>query len=123
MGNGTSLGRQKERNVAARRDVGAPRDSCRVKWVRAREAEIAYNAPPWDPGGNGIDELIRKAEIETQTEGTNAWMPRRGWTSRHVYTAYGEGSGAHSSTLAWKIPWTEEPGRLQCMGSLRVGHN
>ena len=29
----------------------------------------------------------------------------------------------HSSTLAWKIPWTEEPGRLQSMGLLRVGHN
>ena len=29
----------------------------------------------------------------------------------------------HSSTLAWKIPWTEEPGKLQSMGSLRVGHN
>ena len=29
----------------------------------------------------------------------------------------------HSSTLAWKIPWTGEPGRLQSMGSLRVGHN
>ena len=27
----------------------------------------------------------------------------------------------HSSTLAWKIPWMEEPGRLQSMGSLRVG--
>ena len=29
----------------------------------------------------------------------------------------------HSSTLAWKIPWAEEPGRLQSMGSHRVGHN
>ena len=29
----------------------------------------------------------------------------------------------HSSTLAWKIPRTEEPGRLQSMGSLRVGHD
>ena len=29
----------------------------------------------------------------------------------------------HSSTLAWKIPWTEEPGRLQSMGPLRVGHD
>ena len=28
-----------------------------------------------------------------------------------------------SSTLAWKIPWTEEPGRLQSMGSQRVGHD
>ena len=30
---------------------------------------------------------------------------------------------SHSSTLAWKIPWMEEPGRLQSMGSLRVGHD
>ena len=30
---------------------------------------------------------------------------------------------AYSSTLAWKIPWTEEPGRLQSMGSQRVRHN
>ena len=29
----------------------------------------------------------------------------------------------HSSTLAWKIPWTEEPGRLQSMGSQTVGHD
>ena len=29
----------------------------------------------------------------------------------------------HSSTLAWKIPWMEEPGRLQSMGSRRVGHD
>ena len=29
----------------------------------------------------------------------------------------------HSSTLAWKIPWMEEPGRLQSMGSLRVRHD
>ena len=29
----------------------------------------------------------------------------------------------HSSTLAWKTPWMEEPGRLQSMGSLRVGHD
>ena len=29
----------------------------------------------------------------------------------------------HFSTLAWKIPWTEEPGRLQSMGSLRFGHD
>ena len=29
----------------------------------------------------------------------------------------------HSSILAWKIPWMEEPGRLQSMGSQRVGHD
>ena len=31
--------------------------------------------------------------------------------------------GTHSSILAWKIPWTEEPGRLQSMWSKRVGYN
>ena len=41
-----------------------------------------------------------------------------------VYTMISEKAMApHSSTLAWKIPWTEEPGRLQSMGSLRVGHD
>ena len=29
----------------------------------------------------------------------------------------------YSSTLAWKIPWTEEPGRLQSMGLQRIGHD
>ena len=35
----------------------------------------------------------------------------------------GGGHGTHSSILAWRIPWTEEPGRLQSIGSQRVGHN
>ena len=35
----------------------------------------------------------------------------------------GEGKATHSSILAWKIPWTEEPGRLQSMGLQRVRHN
>ena len=34
-----------------------------------------------------------------------------------------KGMAPHSSTLAWKIPWTEKPGRLQSMGSQRVGHD
>ena len=41
----------------------------------------------------------------------------------NFYTTLAEKAMApHSSTLAWKIPWTEKPGRLQSMGSLRVGH-
>ena len=44
---------------------------------------------------------------------------------------FGHGSGCyweramapHSSTVAWRIPWMEEPGRLQSMGSLTVGHD
>ena len=34
-----------------------------------------------------------------------------------------KGKATYSSILAWRIPWTEEPGRLQSMGSQRVGHD
>ena len=34
-----------------------------------------------------------------------------------------EGMATHSSILAWRIPWAEEPGRLQSMGLQRVGHD
>ena len=34
-----------------------------------------------------------------------------------------KGRAVHASTLVWKIPWTEESGRLQSMGSQRVGHD
>ena len=39
------------------------------------------------------------------------------------YCRWEKATAPHSSTLAWKIPWTEEPGGLQSMGSLRVGHD
>ena len=47
-------------------------------------------------------------------------------TAMHLETSKDQEEKAmapHSSTLAWKIPWTEEPGRLQSMGLLRVGHD
>ena len=44
-----------------------------------------------------------------------AWIRRLGWED-----ALEEEMATHCSTLAWKIPWTEEPGRLQCTGSQRV---
>ena len=43
--------------------------------------------------------------------------------SRKEYWSAEKAMATHSSTLAWKIPWTEEPGGLQSMGSLRVGHD
>ena len=60
------------------------------------------------------------------------------WTQRSQAEELGEGCvmvpgvtgvneekamATHSSTLAWKIPWVEEPGGLQSMGSQRVGQN
>ena len=41
----------------------------------------------------------------------------------YIWNLVEKATAPHSSTLAWKIPWKEEPGRLQSMGSLRVGHD
>ena len=43
--------------------------------------------------------------------------------NRLLVTISEKAMATHSSTLAWKIPWTEEPGRLQSMGPRRVGHD
>ena len=40
-----------------------------------------------------------------------------------LYTQVEKAMATHSSTLAWKIPWMEKPGRLQSMGLIRVGHD
>ena len=45
------------------------------------------------------------------------------WTCDLVAHSMEKAMATHSSTLAWKIPWMEEPGRLQSMGALRVGHD
>ena len=46
------------------------------------------------------------------------WVQSRGWED-----PLKKGIATHSSILAWRIPWTEEPGRLQPMGSQRVGQD
>ena len=46
------------------------------------------------------------------------WVQSLGWED-----ALEKEMATHSSTLAWKIPWTEEPGRLQPIGLQRVGHD
>ena len=46
------------------------------------------------------------------------WVRTLGWED-----PLGKGKATHSSILAWRIPWTEEPGGLQSMGSQRVRHD
>ena len=46
------------------------------------------------------------------------WVQSLGWE-----VPLEKAKATHSSILAWRIPWTEDPGRLQSMGSQRVGHN
>ena len=47
----------------------------------------------------------------------------RGKESSELKTEWEKAMAPHSSTLAWRIPWAEEPGRLQSVGSLRVRHD
>ena len=79
-----------------------------------------------------LNKRITRMEIETVIKNlpTNKNIGPDGFTSefyqkfREELTPILEKAMApHSSTLAWKIPWTEEPGRLQSTGSLRVGHD
>ena len=71
-------------------------------------------------------DLLKHARIYPQV---NKWQ--RAMNPLYTYHIYiymqiyilEKAMAPHSSTLAWKIPWTEEPGRLQTMGSRRVGHD
>ena len=51
-------------------------------------------------------------------ETQETWVQSLGWE-----VPLEEGMATHSTILAWRIPWTEEPGRLQSKGSQRVGHD
>ena len=59
--------------------------------------------------------LLHLKRLPTMQE---TWIPSLGWED-----PLEKEMAAHSSILAWKIPWTEEPGWLLFMGSQRVGHN
>ena len=67
----------------------------------------------------------------TYSEFSRLWLlPQSGVLPLHLVSIFyclhllsEKAMAPHYSTLAWKIPWTEEPGRLQSMGSLRVEHD
>ena len=61
------------------------------------------------PGGTAVKNLPSVLEMQVQSLGWEDPLEKK--------------MATHSSILAWRIPWTEEPGRLQLMGSQRVGYN
>ena len=68
------------------------------------------------------------ATTALQLDGIQPKMQDKGdkdcsYTFVKVHQTVGEGSGNPLQYSCWKIPWTEEPGGLQSMGSLRVGDN
>ena len=64
-------------------------------------------------GASLVAEMVKNLPAMLET-----WVPSLGWED-----PLEEGMATHSSILAWRIPWTEEPDGLQSMGSQRVGHN
>ena len=56
--------------------------------------------------------------VKCLSEMWETWVQSLGWEDPLV-----KEMAIHSSTIAWKIPWMEEPGRLQCIGSQRVRHD
>ena len=94
--------------------------------------ESACNAadPSLIPGsgrspGEGIGYLLQYSSaslmaqmVKNQPATWEAWVQTLGWED-----PLEEGKAPHSSILAWRIPWTEEPGGLQSVGSQRVGHD
>ena len=73
-----------------------------------------------------VEELIERAEgtiselqlVKNLPAVQETWVKSLGWED-----PLQKGMAIHSSILAWRIPWMEEPGGLQSMGSQRVGHN
>ena len=59
-----------------------------------------------------------KKNLPAMQETQETWVRSLGWED-----PLEEEMATHSSPLAWEIPWTEEPGGLQSMGSQRVRHN
>ena len=69
---------------------------------------------------NPMDRGAWKAAVHGVPEG---WTRLSDFIFTFHFHALEKEMATHSSVLAWRIPWTEKPGRLQSMGSLRVGHD
>ena len=68
------------------------------------------------PSGWGLASLVAQT-VKRLLAVWETWVQSLGWED-----PLEKETATHSSTLAWRIPWTEEPGGLQSMGSQRVGH-
>ena len=67
-----------------------------------------------------IDRSI-KCNLKYHTRSLQSSKETKNWNT--IVYIREKAMAPHSSTLAWKIPWTEEPGRLQSIGSIRVGYD
>ena len=101
---------------------------CKVKWALGSITTKKTN------GGDGIpvelfqilnDDAVKVLHSMCQHflfQSQRKAMPKNAQTTAQLHSSHML-VAPHSGTLAWKIPWTEERGGLQSMGSLRVGHD
>ena len=82
------------------------------------ELSVDLAGESWVPIGKGWVVLIWLKKAGAGVVGMQVHL---GWIQ--VVRFHGEGNGNHSSILAWRIPWTEEPGGVRSMESQRVGHD
>ena len=106
------------------------RDPLRVKHLSVQFSSVTQSSPTlWDPmdcSTSGFPVCYHSRSYSTEVAQTVKRLPtmRETWVwSLGWEFPLEKEMATHSSTLTWKIPWTEEPGRLQSMGSQRVGHD
>ena len=92
-----------------------------MKWY-GKPRERIYRSPvtstlPWVVTAQRWA-FLGSSVVKNPTAGAEMWIQSLCWED-----PLEEEMATHSSILAWKIPWTEEPGGLQSMGSQRVGHD
>ena len=101
-------------------------------WIGPCFSRKLYNLPKWLR--NRLLFLVQTYFVPSLVQNFCVYRDKRpSFSYMHQYTIHvfltyctlyvEKAMAPHSSTLAWKIPWTEEPGRLQSMVSLRVGHD
>ena len=81
--------------------------------LHVRKLYVIAPSQKWPPWTFLVGQTVKNLPAMWET-----WVRSLGWED-----PLEEGMGTHSNILAWEIPWTEEPGGLQSMGSQRVRHD
>ena len=87
-------------------------------WDSHLNARVQHHKSWGQEDGSGFESSLVAQMVKNLPAKWETWVRSLGWED-HVK----KGMTTYSSILAWRFPWTEEPGGVQSMGSQRVGHN
>ena len=106
-----SMGSEKVRDLATKESACNAGDPNLIPGLGRSTGEIGYSLQySW---ASLLAQTVKNPSAMLET-----WIQSLGWKD-----PLEKGMATHSSILAWRIPWTEEPGRLQFMGLQRMGDN